>query len=131
MKTELEKQLHEAELEKLNAIDKVKQLKERIAELSKEPSIFELMPIGSVWCGWEVFKHDEATPVAPIGLFGLGWPPIANLHNLIAEQQKLDAMKKAADAAVEYSGPIIFPIWLRQACDDYRKILDLESRTIS
>jgi hypothetical protein len=54
MKTELQKQLQEAELEKLRAIDKVKELKARIKEGEPELSIYQLMPIGSVWLGCEV-----------------------------------------------------------------------------
>jgi hypothetical protein len=79
MKTELLKQLEQAELEKIRAIDRVKELKAQIAEAEKEPSIFELMPVGSVWCAF--------------------WPKIEGLKKLITEQQKLDAMKRFAQAA--------------------------------
>jgi hypothetical protein len=106
MKTELLKQLEQAELEKIRAIDRVKELKAQIAEAEKEPSIFELMPVGSVWCGWEVVVvlRNEKEPAHPIGLLGLGlsfacWPTIESLHKLIAEQRKLDAMKRFAQAA--------------------------------
>jgi hypothetical protein len=54
MKTELQKQLEQAELEKIRAIDRVKEIKAQIEEAEKGPSIFELMPIGSIWCGFEV-----------------------------------------------------------------------------
>ena len=107
MKTELEQQLRQAELEKIRAIDRVKDLKAKIAEPEKEPSIYELMPIGSVWCGWEVERHDKASFCQPIGLKCVindyrQWPTMPSLHKLIAEQKRLDAIKMMADAALEY-----------------------------
>jgi hypothetical protein len=104
MKTELQKQLEQAQLEKIRAIDRVKEIKAQIEEAEKGPSIFELMPIGSIWCGFEVVNYDEKTPANPIRLLGLVfsifcWPSIQSLHKLIAEQRKLDAMKRFAQAA--------------------------------
>jgi hypothetical protein len=105
MKTELLKQLEQAELEKLRAIDRVKEIKAQIEEAEKEPSIFELMPIDSVWYGFKVVRHDKNSKNTPVGLnhsvvAGLVyWPDLSNLHKLIAEQRKLDAMKRFAQAA--------------------------------
>ena len=132
MKTELQKQLEQAELEKIRAIDRVKEIKAQIEEAEKGPSIFELMPIGSIWCGFEVVNYDEKTPANPIGLLGLGfsifcWPSIESLHKLIAEQRKLDAMKKAANAALGYIDSHAFEHkHLMAACRDYRNIIEKE-----
>jgi hypothetical protein len=108
MKTELLKQLEQAELEKLRIIDRVKELKAQIEEANKEPSIFELMPIGSVWCGWEVVRHDRDRIIGKNRHIGLKHhvidftrvPSAESLHKLIAEQRKLDAMKRFAQAAL-------------------------------
>ena len=130
MKTELQKQLEQAELEKLRAIDRVKEIKAQIEEAEKEPSIFELMPIGSIWCGWEVSGHDHHSSIFPVEvenrMFEHKVFPIRdNLHKLIAEQQKLDAMKKAADAALYYIDSHTFEHkHLMSACRDYRKIIE-------
>jgi hypothetical protein len=104
MKTELQKQLEQAELEKIRAIDRVKELKAQIEEGEPELSIYQLMPIGSVWLGCEVVEHDEGDDNAPIKtlhtLSGYGfWLEPKYLHELIAEQRKLDAMKRFAQAA--------------------------------
>ena len=104
MKTELQKQLEQAELEKLRAIDRVKEIKAQIEEGEPELSIYQLMPIGSVWLGCEVVEHDEGDDNAPIKtlhtLSGYGfWLEPKCLHELIAEQRKLDAMKRFAQAA--------------------------------
>ena len=104
MKTELLKQLEQAELEKLRAIDRVKELKAQIEEGEPELSIYQLMPIGSVWLGCEVVGHDEGDDNAPIKtlhtLSGYGfWLEPKCLHELIAEQRKLDVMKRFAQAA--------------------------------
>ena len=113
MKTELQKQLEQAELEKLRAIDRVKELKARIKEDQPELSIYQLMPIGSVWLGCEVVEHDEGDDNAPIKtlhtLSGYGfWLELKYLYELIAEQRKLDVMKKAVE--------------------DYRKIIEQEDK---
>jgi hypothetical protein len=113
MKTELLKQLEQAELEKLRAIDRVKELKAQIEEGEPELSIYQLMPIGSVWLGCEVVEHDEGDDNAPIKtlhpLSGYGfWLEPKCLHELIAEQRKLDVMKKAVE--------------------DYRKIIEQEDK---
>ena len=107
MKTELQKQLEQAELEKLRAIDRVKELKAQIEEAEKEPSICELMPIGSVWCGWEVIRYDAShvSSEEPVRICHCifksvaYWPTIEELKKLITEQRKLDAMKRFAQAA--------------------------------
>ena len=104
MKTELQKQLEQAELEKLRAIDRVKELKAQIEEGEPELSIYQLMPIGSVWLGCEVVEHDEGDDNAPIKtlhtLSGYGfWLEPKCLHELIAEQRKLDAAKRFTQAA--------------------------------
>lgn len=132
MKTELEQQLQQAELEKIRAIDKVKDLKAKIAEAEKEPSIYELMPIGSVWCGWGVKEHDRTSAKLPVRIdheyiYSNHWPVLQSLHKLIAEQKRLDAMKRAADAAVFFSinNPETSP-WLRTEIEDYRKIIEKE-----
>lgn len=137
MKTELEQQLQQAEPEKIRAIDKVKDLKARIVEAEKEPSIFELMPIGSVWCGWEVVRHDKTSFNLPIGLKFVitgysHWPMIQFLHKLIEEQKRLDAMKRAADAAVYSSlaNPNALA-WLRSEVEEYRKIIEKEEMNIT
>ena len=114
MKTELQKQLEEAQLEKLRIIDRVKELKSQIEEAEKEQSIFKLMPIGSVWYGFKVVRHDKNDKNTPVKLNhsvvdGLGyWPVLSNLHKLIVEQRKLDAMKKAVE--------------------DYRRIIEQEDK---
>jgi hypothetical protein len=129
MKTELQKQLEQAELEKIRAIDRVKEIKARIKEGEPELSIYQLMPIGSVWLGCEVVEHDEDDVNAPIKtlhtLSGYGfWLEPKYLYELIAEQQKLDAMKKAADAALYYIDSHTFEHkHLMAACRDYRKII--------
>ena len=104
MKTELQKQLEQAELEKLRAIDRVKELKAQIEEGEPELSIYQLMPIGSVWLGCEVVEHDEGDDNAPIKtlhtLSGYGfWLEPKYLYELIAEQRKLDAVKRFAQVA--------------------------------
>jgi hypothetical protein len=105
MKTELQKQLEQAELEKIRAIDRVKELKAQIAEAEKEPSIFELMPIGSTWCGFEVVGQCINSVKEPLKIrhcffrSEAFWPLREKLHKLIAEQRKLDAMKRFAQAA--------------------------------
>ena len=116
MKTELLKQLEQAEIEKIRAIDRVKEIKAQIAEANKEPSIFELMPIGSVWCGWEVVRHDRDRIIGKYRHIGLKHhvidftrvPSAESLHKLIAEQRKLDAMKRFAKAASDYCKTHIF-----------------------
>ena len=134
MKTELLKQLEQAELENLRAIDRVKELKSQIAEAEKELSIYQLMPIGSVWRGCEVVEHDEGDVNAPIKtlhiLSGWGfWLEPKYLHELIAEQRKLDAMKKAADEALNYCFRVAFPDnGLRNACEDYKQIIEKEDK---
>ena len=104
MKTELLKQLEQAEIEKIRAIDRVKEIKAQIKEGEPELSIYQLMPIGSVWLGCEVVEHDEGDDNAPIKtlhtLSGYGfWLEPKYLHELIAEQRKLDAAKRFAQAA--------------------------------
>jgi len=114
MKTELEQQLQQAELEKIRAIDRVKDIKAKIAEASKEPSIYELMPIGSVWCRYKVVNHDRRSKAYPVGvedrMFGYKtFPGRRNLRKLISEQKKLDAMKRAADEVLDYCKRNSFP----------------------
>jgi hypothetical protein len=113
MKTELQKQLEQAELEKIRAIDRVKELKARIKEGEPQLSIYQLMPIGSVWLGCEVVEHDEDDVNAPIKtlhtLSGYGfWLEPKCLHELIAEQRKLDAAKRFSNAASDYCKTHIF-----------------------
>jgi hypothetical protein len=113
MKTELQKQLEQAELEKLRAIDRVKEIKAQIEEGEPELSIYQLMPIGSVWLGCEVVEHDEGDDNAPIKtlhtLSGYGfWLEPKCLHELIAEQRKLDAAKRFSNAASDYCKTHIF-----------------------
>jgi hypothetical protein len=114
MKTELQKQLEEAQLEKLRIIDRVKELKSQIAEAEKEPSIFELMPIDSVWYGFKVVRHDKNSKNTPVGLNhsvvdGLVyWPDLSNLHKLIAKQKEMDAMKRFSNAVSDYCKTHIF-----------------------
>ena len=132
MKTELEKQLEQAELEKIRIIDRVKELKAQIKEGEQELSIYKLMPIGSVWLGCEVVEHDEGDDNAPIKtlhtLSGYGfWLEPKYLHELIAEQRKLDAMKRAADAALYYiDSPTFEHKHLMATCRDYRNIIEKE-----
>ena len=62
------------------------------------------MPIGSVWLGCEVVEHDEGDDNAPIKtlhtLSGYGfWLEPKYLYELIAEQRKLDVMKRFTQAA--------------------------------
>jgi hypothetical protein len=113
MKTELQKQLEQAELEKIRAIDRVKEIKAQIEEGEPELSIYQLMPIGSVWLGCEVVEHDEGDDNAPIKtlhtLSGYGfWLEPKCLHELIAEQRKLDAAKRFSNAASDYCKTHIF-----------------------
>jgi hypothetical protein len=117
MKTEteeLQKELEQAELDKIRAIDRVKDLKAQIAEAEKEPSIFELMPIDSVWYGFKVVRHDKNSKNTPVGLnhsvvAGLVyWPDLSNLHKLIAKQKEMDAMKRFSNAASDYCKTHIF-----------------------
>ena len=133
MKTELQKQLEQAELEKLRIIDRVKDLKAQIAEANKEPSIFKLMPIDSVWCGWKVNSHAKSFDKNPVELIGLAisficWPSIESLHKLIAEQRKLDAMKRAADAALDYSKNDNVSSEFYDECKDYKQIVEKEDK---
>ena len=136
MKTELQKQLEQAELEKLRAIDRVKEIKAQIAEANKEPSIFELMPIGSVWCGWEVMEHDSTTTVgllAPIKIKhwsgNCDWPTVRFLRELIAEQRKLDAMKRFAQAASFHCKTHIFNNeTLYDAYVEYNLVIEKEDK---
>jgi hypothetical protein len=129
---ELQKELEKAELEMMRAIDRVKDIKAKIAEAEKEPSIYELMPIGSVWCGWEVERHDKASFCQPIGLKCVindyrQWPTMPSLHKLIAEQKRLDAMKRAADAATcFYEDSPNTLAWMRSAVRDYKEIIEKE-----
>jgi len=134
MKTELIKQLEQAELEKIRAIDRVKELKAQIEEGEPELSIYQLMPIGSVWLGCEVVEHDEGDDNAPIRtvhtLSGYGfWLEPKYLYELIAEQRKLDAIKKAANALLDYlkSNPHI-KSWIRQLGEDYEKLIEKEGK---
>jgi hypothetical protein len=130
MKTELQKQLEQAEMEKIRAIDRVKEIKAQIEEAEKEPSIFELMPIGSIWCGFEVLTyrdHDKCRPVVFKNcIFNFQWwPTVGEIYKLITEHQKLDAMKKAADAALYYIDSHTFEHkHLMAACRDYRNIIE-------
>ena len=109
-------------------------IKAQIEEAEKGPSIFELMPIGSVWCGREVMEHDSTTTVgllAPIRIKhwsgNCDWPTVRFLRELIAEHQKLDAMKKAANAALGYiDSPTFEHKHLMAACRDYRIIIEKE-----
>jgi hypothetical protein len=134
MKTELQKQLEQAEIEKLRAIDRVKDLKAQIRETEKEPSIFKLMPIGSVWCGWKVVTHTKAFYESPIELVHItakfkAWLRLKTLRELIAEQKKLDAMKRAADAALYYiDSPTFEHKHLMATCRDYRNIIEKEEK---
>jgi hypothetical protein len=132
MKTELEQQLQQAELDKIRAIDRVKDLKAKIAESEKEPSIYELMSIGSVWCGWEVKEHDRTSAKRPVRIdheyiYSNHWPILQSLHKLIAEQKRLDAMKRAADAATcFYEDSPNTLAWMRSAVRDYKEIIEKE-----
>jgi hypothetical protein len=113
MKTELQKQLEQAELEKIRIIDRVKEIKAQIEEGEPELSIYQLMHIGSVWLGCEVVEHDEGDDNAPIKtlhtLSGYGfWLEPKCLHELIAEQRKLDAAKRFSNAASDYCKTHIF-----------------------
>ena len=134
MKTELLKQLEQAELEKIRAIDRVKEIKAQIAEANKEPSIFELMPIGSVWCGWEVLRYRDDDKCRPVVfkncIFNFQWwPTVGEIYKLITEHKKLDAMKKAANAALGYiDSPTFEHKHLMAACRDYRNIIEKEDK---
>jgi hypothetical protein len=134
MKTELQKQLHEAEIEKLRIIDRVKEIKAQIEEAEKEPSIFELMPIGSVWCGWEVSGHDHHSSIFPVEVEDRIFehkifPGRDNLNKLIAEQRKLDAMKRFAQAASDYCKTHIFNNeTLYDAFVEYNLVVEQEAK---
>jgi hypothetical protein len=134
MKTELQKQLEQAELEKLRAIDRVKELKAQIEEGEPELSIYQLMPIGSVWLGCEVVEHDEGDDNAPIKtlhtLSGYGfWLEPKCLHELIAEQRKLDVMKRFTNAASDYCKTHIFnDETLYDAYVEYNLVIEKEGK---
>jgi hypothetical protein len=53
-------------------------------------------------------------------------PRDESLHKLIAEQQKLDAIKKAADAALVYQAMDSNILQLALACEDYKRIIEKE-----
>ena len=134
MKTELQKQLEQAELEKLRAIDRVKELKAQIEEGEPELSIYQLMPIGSVWLGCEVVEHDEGDDNAPIKtlhtLSGYGfWLEPKYLYELIAEQRKLDAAKRFSNAASDYCKTHIFnDETLYDAYVEYNLVIEKEGK---
>ena len=134
MKTELQKQLEQAELEKIRAIDRVKELKARIKESQPELSIYQLMPIGSVWLGCEVVEHDEGDDNAPIKtlhtLSGYGfWLEPKYLYELIAEQRKLDAAKRFSNAASDYCKTHIFnDETLYDAYVEYNLVIEKEDK---
>ena len=134
MKTELQKQLEQAELEKLRAIDRVKEIKAQIEEGEPELSIYQLMPIGSVWLGCEVVEHDEGDDNAPIKtlhtLSGYGfWLEPKCLHELIAEQRKLDVMKRFTNAASDYCKTHIFNNeTLYDAYVEYNLVIEKEEK---
>jgi hypothetical protein len=134
MKTELQKQLEQAELEKIRIIDRVKELKAQIKEGEPELSIYQLMPIGSVWLGCEVVEHDEGDDNAPIKtlhtLSGYGfWLEPKYLHKLITEQRKLDATKRFSNAAADYCKTHIFNNeTLYDAYMDYKQIIEKEDK---
>jgi hypothetical protein len=134
MKTELQKQLEQAELEKLRAIDRVKEIKAQIEEGEPELSIYQLMPIGSVWLGCEVVEHDEGDDNAPIKtlhtLSGYGfWLEPKCLHELIAEQRKLDAAKRFSNAASDYCKTHIFNNeTLYDAYVEYNLVIEKEGK---
>jgi hypothetical protein len=134
MKTELQKQLEQAELEKLRAIDRVKEIKAQIEEGEPELSIYQLMPIGSVWLGCEVVEHDEGDDNAPIKtlhtLSGYGfWLEPKCLHELIAEQRKLDAAKRFSNAASDYCKTHIFnDETLYDAYVEYNLVIEKEGK---
>jgi hypothetical protein len=134
MKTELQKQLEQAELEKLRAIDRVKEIKAQIEEGEPELSIYQLMPIGSVWLGCEVVEHDEGDDNAPIKtlhtLSGYGfWLEPKCLHELIAEQRKLDAAKRFSNAASDYCKTHIFnDETLYDAYAEYNLVIEKEGK---
>ena len=134
MKTELQKQLEQAELAKLRAIDRVKEIKAQIEEGEPELSIYQLMPIGSVWLGCEVVEHDEGDDNAPIKtlhtLSGYGfWLEPKCLHELIAEQRKLDAAKRFSNAASDYCKTHIFnDETLYDAYVEYNLVIEKEGK---
>ena len=134
MKTELQKQLEQAELEKIRAIDRVKEIKAQIEEGEPELSIYQLMPIGSVWLGCEVVEHDEGDDNAPIKtlhtLSGYGfWLEPKCLHELIAEQRKLDAAKRFSNAASDYCKTHIFnDETLYDAYVEYNLVIEKEGK---
>jgi hypothetical protein len=134
MKTELQKQLEQAELEKIRAIDRVKELKAQIEEGEPELSIYQLMPIGSVWLGCEVVEHDEGDDNAPIKtlhtLSGYGfWLEPKYLYELIAEQRKLDAAKRFSNAASDYCKTHIFnDETLYDAYVEYNLVIEKEGK---
>ena len=134
MKTELQKQLEQAELEKIRAIDRVKELKARIKESQPELSIYQLMPIGSVWLGCEVVEHDEDDDNAPIKtlhtLSGYGfWLEPKYLYELIAEQRKLDAAKRFSNAASDYCKTHVFnDETLYDAYVEYNLVIEKEDK---
>ena len=134
MKTELQKQLEQAELEKLRAIDRVKELKAQIEEGEPELSIYQLMPIGSVWLGCEVVEHDEGDDNAPIKtlhtLSGYGfWLEPKYLYELIAEQRKLDAAKRFSNAASDYCKTHVFnDETLYDAYVEYNLVIEKEGK---
>jgi hypothetical protein len=134
MKTELQKQLEQAELEKIRAIDRVKEIKAQIEEGEPELSIYQLMPIGSVWLGCEVVEHDEGDDNAPIKtlhtLSGYGfWLEPKCLHELIAEQRKLDAAKRFSNAASDYCKTHIFNNeTLYDAYVEYNLVIEKEGK---
>jgi hypothetical protein len=92
MKTELLKQLEQAELEKIRAIDRVKELKARIKEGENDDEGDDNAPIKTLHtiCGYSFWLEPKY------------------LYELIAEQRKLDVMKKAVE--------------------DYRKIIEQEDK---
>jgi hypothetical protein len=134
MKTELQKQLEQAELEKLRAIDRVKEIKAQIEEGEPELSIYQLMPIGSVWLGCEVVEHDEGDDNAPIKtlhtLSGYGfWIEPKCLRELIAEQRKLDAAKRFSNAGSDYCKTHIFnDETLYDAYVEYNLVIEKEGK---
>ena len=97
-------------------------------------SIYQLMPIGSVWLGCEVVEHDEGDDNAPIKtlhtLSGYGfWLEPKYLYELIAEQRKLDAAKRFSNAASDYCKTHIFnDETLYDAYVEYNLVIEKEGK---
>ena len=101
-KNEMQEELHSL---RKRIDDLEKELKNSPAD--SEPSIYDLMPIGSIWGGWEVKEHDKESAERPVRLshvwiYSHIWPTRENLYKLIHEQKLLNCSKKVAEIATKY-----------------------------